>query len=94
MPVVVFLLFRALGLDRAERRRLAWTVLGTAAAVAAIGLVEVYAVPISWWRGNGVADYFNKQLGYDYHGTGGLPENFIYNTGSEAHSCAGSSRSS
>ncbi len=84
-PVVVFLLFRALGLDRAERRRLAWTVLGTAAAVAAIGLVEVYAVPISWWRGNGVADYFHKQLGYDYHGTGGLPENFIYNTGSEAH---------
>ena len=85
VPVVVFLLFRALGLDRAERRRLAWTVLGTAAAVAAIGLVEVYAVPISWWRGNGVADYFHKQLGYDYHGTGGLPENFIYNTGSEAH---------
>ncbi len=85
VPVVVFLLFRALGLDRAERRRLAWTVLGTAAAVAAIGLVEVYAVPISWWRGNGVVDYFHKQLGYDYHGTGGLPENFIYNTGSEAH---------
>ena len=85
VPVVVFLLFRALGLDRAERRRLAWTVLGTAAAVATIGLVDVYAVPISWWRGNGVADYFNKQLGYDYHGTGRLPENFIYNTGSEAH---------
>ncbi len=85
VPVVAFLLFRALGLDRAERRRLAWTVLGTAAAVAAIGLVEVYAVPIGWWRENGVVDYFNKQLGYDYHGTGRLPENFIYNTGSEAH---------
>ena len=85
VPVVAFLLFRALGLDRAERRRLAWTVLGTAAAVATIGLVDVYAVPIGWWRGSGVADYFNKHLGYDYHGTGGLPENFIYNTGSEAH---------
>jgi hypothetical protein len=85
VPVVAFLLFRALGLDRVERRRLAWTVLGTAAAVAAIGLVDVYAIPIGWWRENGVADYFRKQLGYDYHGTGGLPENFIYNTGSEAH---------
>jgi O-antigen ligase len=31
-----------------------------------------------------VPDYFNKQLGYDYHGTGRLPENFIYNTGSES----------
>ena len=85
VPVVAFLLFRALRLDRAERLRLAWTVLGTAAAVAAIGLLDVYLVPIGWWRGNGVADYFNKQLGYDYHGTGRLPENFIYNTGSEAH---------
>jgi len=85
VPVVTFLLFRSLGLDRAARRRLAWTVLGTAAAVALIGLVDVYAVSIGWWRGNGVADYFHRQLGYDYHGTGGLPENFIYNTGSEAH---------
>jgi hypothetical protein len=48
-------------------------------------------VPIGWWRTNGVVDYFHKQLGYDYHGTGedpkvaGLPENFIYNTGSEQH---------
>ena len=85
VPVVVFLLFRALGLDRADRRRLVWTVLGTAAAVAVLGLADVYLISIDWWRGNGVADYFRKQLGYDYHGTGGLPENFIYNTGSEAH---------
>src|SRR5207248_9373142 len=27
--------------------------------------------------------YFNKHLGYDYHGTGGLPENFIYNVGGD-----------
>src|SRR5262249_58568055 len=65
--------------------------LGAAAAVAAWGLIDVYAIPIGWWRSNGVVDYFHKQLGYDYHGTGnnpavaGLPENFIYNTGSEHH---------
>src|SRR5439155_24500726 len=55
--------------------------------------VEVYAVPIGWWRGNGVIDYFHRHLGYDYHGTGrrlepgggvyGLPENFIYNVGGD-----------
>jgi hypothetical protein len=89
VPVGAFLLFRSLGLTRDELRRLGWTLLGAAAAVAAWGLIDVYAIPIGWWRTNGVVDYFHKQLGYDYHGTGehpavaGLPENFIYNTGSD-----------
>ncbi len=91
VPVGAFFLGRSLGIGRDELRRLAWTLLGTAAFVAALGLVDVYAVSIGWWRTNGVVDYFHKQLGYDYHGTGehpavaGLPENFIYNTGSEQH---------
>src|SRR5262249_45305012 len=56
---------------------------------AAVGLVDVYAVPIGWWRTNGVVAYFHDHLGYDYHGTGehpaqaGLPENFIYNVGGD-----------
>jgi hypothetical protein len=89
VPVAAFLLGRSLRLDGAELRRLAWTLLGTAAAVAAVGLVDVYAVPIGWWRTNGVVDYFHKQLGYDYHGTGehpqvaGLPENFVFNVGGD-----------
>ena len=91
VPVGAFFLGRSLDLGRAELRRLAWTLLATAAFVATLGIVDVYAVPIGWWRTNGVVDYFHKQLGYDYHGTGenpkvaGLPENFIYNTGSEQH---------
>jgi hypothetical protein len=85
VPVAAFLLFRSLRLSGDELRRLAWTLLGVAAAVAAWGLIDVYAIPIGWWRENGVVDYFRKQLGYDYHGTGGLPENFVYNTGSEDH---------
>src|SRR5207253_6882201 len=64
---------------------LAWTVLGAATAVAVLGLLDDFLIPISWWRGSAVVDYFHKQLGYDYHGTGGLPDNFIYNTGSEDH---------
>src|SRR5207237_386174 len=66
-------------------RRRGWPVWPARAAVTAIGLVGVYAVSISWWRSSSVPDYFHKQLGYDYHGTGNLPENFVYNTGSESH---------
>ena len=51
-----------------------------AAAVAAWGLIEVYAVPIEWWRHSGAVGYFHRELGYDYHGPAGLPENFAFNT--------------
>lgn len=85
VPVGAFFLGRSLLLRRDDLRRLAWTLLGTAGFVAALGIADVYLVPIGWWRTNGVVDYFHKHLGYDYNGTGGLPENFIYNTGSEQH---------
>jgi hypothetical protein len=91
VPVGAYLLGRATLLRREDLRRLGQALLGVAAVVAAIGLVDVYAISISWWRTNGVVDYFHRQLGYDYHGTGtrldasgavyGLPENFIYNVG-------------
>jgi hypothetical protein len=93
VPVGTYFLGRALVVTRAELRRIGWTLLGTGAFVAALGLVDVYAVSISWWRTNGVIDYFHRHLGYDYHGTGirtedhgavyGLPENFIYNVGND-----------
>ena len=83
VPVGAFFLGRFLVVGRDDLRRLAWTLLGTAGFVAALGVVDVYAVPIGWWRTNGVVDYFRKHLGYDYHGTGGLPENFIYNVGGD-----------
>jgi len=83
VPVGAYFLGRALVIGRDDLRRIAWTLLGTAGFVAALGIVDVYAVPIGWWRTNGVVDYFHKHLGYDYHGTGGLPENFIYNVGGD-----------
>jgi O-Antigen ligase len=88
-PVAAYFLGRSLRLGRGDLRRLAWTLLGVAAFEAALGLVDVYAVSIGWWRTNGVVDYFHRHLGYDYHGTGenpsvaGLPENFIYNVGGD-----------
>jgi hypothetical protein len=94
VPVAAYFLGRSLIVGRDELRRLGWTLLGVAAFVAGIGLIDVYAVSIGWWRTNGVVDYFHRQLGYDYHGTGvrteppdgavyGLPENFIYNVGGD-----------
>jgi hypothetical protein len=83
VPVAAYFLGRSLRLTAREWRPLVWTLLGTAAAVAAWGLVDVYAIPISWWRESAVVPYFHRHLGYDYHGTGGLPENFIYNVGGD-----------
>ena len=80
LPVEAYFLGRGLALTSAERSRLCCTVLGTAAFVAAFGLVDVYAVPLSWWRGS--AGWFHDQLGLDY-GTGVsyLPQNFVFNAG-------------
>src|SRR4051795_7370386 len=93
VPVGAYFLGRALILTRADLRRLAWLLLGVATVVASLGLIDVYAVSMHWWRTNGVIDYFHRHLGYDYHGTGvrtepdgsvyGLPENFIYNVGGD-----------
>jgi hypothetical protein len=75
--VVAYFLGRSVALDV---RRIRWLIAFAAAAVAAWGLIEVYAVPIEWWRHSGAVGYFHHELGYDYHGPGGLPENFAFNT--------------
>jgi hypothetical protein len=85
VPVGAYLLGRALVVRRDQLVSIAWTIVGAAAAVAAWGVIDDYAISISWWRNSAVVPYFHNQLGYDYNGTGGLPENFIYNTGSELH---------
>ena len=84
VPVGAYFLGRSVILRGEQLVRLVWTVVGTAAAVAVLGLLDDFLVPISWWRDSAVVDYFNKHLGYDYHGTGGLPENFVFNNGGDA----------
>jgi hypothetical protein len=77
VPVAAYFLGRAVLPDL---RRIGTTIVVAAAAVAAWGLIEVYAVPIEWWHHNGAVGYFHQELGYDYHGPGGLPENFAFNS--------------
>jgi hypothetical protein len=79
LPVAAYFIGRALVLNEVDWRRLCRTVLVTAAGVAAFGLVDVYAVPLSFWRG--VSGWYRHQLGLHYFGLSGLPENFVYNAG-------------
>ncbi len=83
VPVGAYFLGRGLELTEREVRRLGQTIVATAAGVAAFGLVDVYAIPLSWWRRSGAAGWFEHQLGFAYQGLSGLPENFVYNTGNE-----------
>ena len=78
--VGAYFLGRGLALTDRERGRLCHVVLGTAAFVAVFGLVDVYAVSLSWWRES--AGWFQHQLGLNYGpGLSHLPENFVYNAG-------------
>lgn len=79
LPVGAYFLGRGLELTERERAVLCRLVLVVAAFVAAFGLVDVYAIPLSWWRPAG--GWFFHQLGLDYFGLSHLPENFVYNAG-------------
>ena len=79
LPVGAYFLGRGLDLTEAERARLCRIVLAVAAFVAVFGLIDVYAVPLSWWRP--VGGWFHDQLGLQYFGLSDLPENFVYNAG-------------
>jgi O-antigen ligase len=83
LPLAAYALGRLLELTQPELRRLFATILATAAGVAAFGLVDVYAIPLQWWRDSGAPGWFAEQLGFSYEGLSGLPENFVYNTGNE-----------
>jgi O-antigen ligase/polysaccharide polymerase Wzy-like membrane protein len=57
----------------------------TAAVVAVVGLVDLAFVSLQQWRESGVAGWYREQLGLDYEGLTGLPENWVYNTGDETN---------
>jgi len=79
LPVEAYFLGRGLDLTSEERRRVCRVLLATAACVAVVGLLDVFLVPLSWWRRS--QGWFADQLGLTYRGLSGLPENFVYNEG-------------
>jgi hypothetical protein len=85
IPVLAYFLGRLLTLTPAAWRRVSLALAGVAVALAAWGLVDVYLVPLQWWRDSGVPGWFDDQLGLAYRGLSGLPENWVLNTGDESN---------
>jgi hypothetical protein len=86
VPVGAYALGRIVAISRRDRRVLGGLALAMGALLAAWGLVDVYAVPLQWWRDSGVPGWFRHQLSLDYGpGLSYLPENWVYNTGDEEH---------
>jgi O-Antigen ligase len=83
LPVGAYLLGRLLVLSAPQWRRVGLVLVGLAALVAAWGIVDVYAVPLDWWRDSGIPGWFREQLGLAYDCLSGLPENWIFNAGDE-----------
>lgn len=83
IPVAAYFLGRLLVLTPAAWRRVSLALVGVAVAMTIWGLVDVYLVPLQWWRDSGVPGWFEEQLGLVYRGLSGLPENWVLNTGDE-----------
>jgi len=66
-----------------ERGRVGGLIVLSAVVVAVVGLLDIAFVSLQAWRNSGVPGWFAEQLGLDYEGLSGLPENWVYNTGDE-----------
>ena len=53
LPVAAYFFGRGLDLSVRDARKLGVTVIASACAVAAFGLIDIYAIPLSWWRSSG-----------------------------------------
>jgi O-Antigen ligase len=84
LPLGAYLLGRLVVLDRSWWRRITLTLVAVAVALAVWGLVDVYLVPLEWWRDSGVPHWFEEQLGLRYRCLSGLPENWVVNTSEES----------
>jgi hypothetical protein len=84
LPLGAYALGRLVTLDRTWWRRIALTIVVVGCGLAAWGLIDVYLVPLQWWRDSGVPDWFSEQLGLAYRCLSGLPENWILNTDEES----------
>jgi len=82
LPVAAYALGRMLA-EVWRSERLGLVIALTAGGVAVIGLADLAFVSLQAWRESGVPGWFREQLGLEYEGLTGLPENWVYNTGDE-----------
>jgi hypothetical protein len=82
-PVAAYALGRLAAVAWAERSRIGGLIALAAVVVAVVGLVDLALIPLQAWRDSGVPGWYREQLGLDYEGLSGLPENWVYNTGDE-----------
>ena len=82
-PVAAYALGRLAAVAWADRSRIGGLIALTAVVVAVVGLVDLALISLQAWRESGVPGWYREQLGLDYEGLSGLPENWVYNTGDE-----------
>jgi hypothetical protein len=83
LPVGGYAIGRLLGTLHRDTSWLGVAAVLTAAGVTVLGLVDVGLVSLQAWRESGVPSWYGDQLGLEYRGLSGLPENWVYNTGDE-----------
>ena len=82
-PVAAYALGRLTALAWAERSRIGGLIALAAIVVAVVGFIDLAFISLQAWRESGVPGWYREQLGLDYEGLSGLPENWVYNTGDE-----------
>jgi O-Antigen ligase len=82
-PVAAYALGRLIAVAWQERGRLGGLIVLSAVVIAVVGLLDLLFVSLQAWRDSGVPGWFAEQLGLDYEGLSGLPENWVFNTGDE-----------
>jgi hypothetical protein len=82
-PVAGYALGRLVAVAWQDRGRVGGLIVLSAVVVAVVGLLDIAFVSLQAWRDSGVPGWFAEQLGLDYEGLSGLPENWVYNTGDE-----------
>ncbi len=84
-PVAGYVLGRLVAAAWPDRERFGRLVAVVAFVVVVVGLVDLAFIPLQSWRDSGVPGWYREQLGLDYEGLSGLPENWVFNTGDETN---------
>jgi O-Antigen ligase len=82
-PVAAYALGRLAAIAWEERGRIGGLIALSAVIVAVVGLADLALISLQAWRDSGVPGWYGEQLGLDYQGLSGLPENWVFNTGDE-----------